>query len=209
MLPCGTWELDSQPLGRRAERMPLTHEEPVLAADRSQQTCEGTTEQGASVLLCLRPLSVPPAGHDVPSDRGQGQLPILVNDKPTLAQERLQQWADLFTQFLRQVVIREGEATLYTARHVEHDGFLPRSDVEVHDVKVCEPRGRSTPTAPEAAVPQHTGRLHRTGRRRDPGRRRIRLRLIRKTWSAHARPSQSPSHSATDTTAQTGPALGL
>ena len=67
---------------------------------------------------------------------------------------RLQQWADLFAQFLRQVVIREGEAILYTARHVEHDGFLPRGDVEVHDVKVCESLGRSTPMAPEAEAPQ-------------------------------------------------------
>ncbi|BCM67768.1 MULTISPECIES: hypothetical protein [Streptomyces] len=78
--------------------------------------------------LVLRPLGIPPAGHDVPRDRGQGQLTILVNDKPTLAQERLQRWADLFAQFLRQVVIREGETILYPARHVEHDGFLPRGD---------------------------------------------------------------------------------
>ena len=79
---------------------------------------------------------------------------ILVNDKPTLAQERLQQWADLFAQFLRQVVIREGTAILDKARHVEHDGLLPRGDVEVHDVKVCESLGRSTPMAPEAEAPQ-------------------------------------------------------
>ncbi|MEU3990281.1 hypothetical protein AB0F24_18215 [Streptomyces platensis] len=85
---------------------------------------------------CLRTPDVPAAGDCRPSDPGERQGPLSVDDQPPLRHEGGEMRSDFVAQFLGKVVIRGRIAGPKPVSDVVDEGLFLGRDVEFHGVTV-------------------------------------------------------------------------